>query len=105
MESITNTATTAANPTTAPGVSVTLCSPALAASGFTDEKNRPMQAVFSCLACGEALNADLNAALVIRDRGVAQLGPGTQGDWTKQADTVPTEPSRGDVNLQTALFR
>ena len=56
--------------------------------GFTDKKNRPSQAVFSCLACGETLNADLNAALVIRGRGVAQIGPGTQGDWTKQTDTV-----------------
>ena len=73
--------------------------------GFTDKANRPSQAVFSCRACGETLNADLNAALVIRGRGVAQLGPGTQGDWTKQTDTVPTEPSRGNVNLQTALLR
>ena len=71
--------------------------------GFTDEKNRPSQAVFSCLSCGETLNADLNAALVIRDRGVAEIGPGTQGDWTKQTDTVSTKPSRGDVNLQAAL--
>lgn len=71
--------------------------------GFTDKENRTSQAVFSCRECGETLNADLNAALVIRDRGVAQIGPGTQGDWTKQTDAVPTELSRGNVNLQTAV--
>lgn len=71
--------------------------------GFTDKANRPSQAVFSCLACGETLNADLNAALVIRDRGVARLGPGTQGDWTKLTDTVHTELSGGNVNLQAAV--
>ena len=73
--------------------------------GFTDKANRPTQAVFSCLACGETLNADLNAALVICGRGLAQLGPGTQGDWTKQTDTVSTKPSRGDVNLQASSLR
>ena len=73
--------------------------------GFTDNGNRPSQAVFSCLACGETLNADLNAALVIRDRGIAKIGPGTQGDWTTLADAVSTEPGRGDVNLQAALLR
>lgn len=61
--------------------------------GFTDKDNRPSQAVFSCRSCGETLNADLNAARVIRCRGLAQLGPGTQGDWTKQTDTVSDKES------------
>lgn len=69
--------------------------------GFTDRANRPSQAVFSCLACGETLNADLNAALVIRGRGVAQLGPGTQGDWTKQTDTVSDKETEQEQRQPT----
>ena len=44
-----------------------------AACGVIDARSRPSQAVFSCVACGHADNADLNAARNIRRRGLAHL--------------------------------
>ncbi len=41
--------------------------------GYVDKGNRLTQAVFRCLHCGHQNNADLNASLVLRDRGVRQL--------------------------------
>lgn len=41
--------------------------------GYIDKKNRPDQATFSCLACGHAENADLNAARNIKLRAEAAL--------------------------------
>lgn len=38
--------------------------------GHVDRRNRPSQAVFRCVACGHEENADLNAAKVIRKRGI-----------------------------------
>lgn len=39
-----------------------------AACGFTSPHNRPSQAEFHCLACGNRANADINAAKVIQSR-------------------------------------
>ena len=41
--------------------------------GHTHPDNRPSQAVFVCQRCGFRSNADHNASLVIRDRGVALI--------------------------------
>lgn len=38
--------------------------------GHTEKSNRKSQAVFSCVACGHEANADVDAAKVIRDRGL-----------------------------------
>ncbi|MBN2428341.1 MAG: transposase [Deltaproteobacteria bacterium] len=43
------------------------------ACGHTHPGNRPSQAAFVCLCCGHVENADLNAAKVIRQRGVTRL--------------------------------
>jgi putative transposase len=53
------------------GVPVRLVHPAYTSQGcsscgYIDRKNRPNQPTFSCLACGHAENADLNAAKTIR---------------------------------------
>lgn len=40
------------------------------ACGHCDKGNRKSQAEFSCLACGHTINADLNAALNLRVRGL-----------------------------------
>jgi len=41
--------------------------------GHTAKGNRPSQAVFSCLACGYAQNADVNAAKNILTAGLAEM--------------------------------
>ena len=43
------------------------------ACGHTEEANRPDQATFLCQRCGFADNADLNAAKIIRKRGLALI--------------------------------
>ncbi len=44
--------------------------------GFTHQDNRPAQAEFICQDCGFACNADLNASLVIKKRGVRAVFDG-----------------------------
>ena len=41
--------------------------------GHTAPENRPSQAQFCCVACGHADNADVNAARVLKKRGIALL--------------------------------
>lgn len=41
--------------------------------GHTAPENRPSQSVFCCVACGHAGNADVNAARVLKKRGIALL--------------------------------
>ena len=41
--------------------------------GFTHKDNRPSQAEFICRDCGFVCNADLNASLVIKKRGVTMV--------------------------------
>ncbi len=49
-----------------------------AVCGHTAPQNRPSQAQFCCTACGHQANADINAAQVIRQRGIAQLRQGLE---------------------------
>lgn len=44
-----------------------------AVCGYTHEGNRPTQAEFTCLRCGHEDNADHNAAIVIKQRGIRVL--------------------------------
>jgi putative transposase len=44
-----------------------------AVCGYTHEGNRPTQAEFTCLRCGHEDNADHNAAIVIKQRGIKAL--------------------------------
>lgn len=55
------------------GVSPQWSSQECAACGHTAAENRPRQAEFACVACGHADNADVNAARVLKARGIAQL--------------------------------
>lgn len=60
------------------GVPVRLIDPAYTSQGcsscgYIDRKNRPSQSTFSCLACGHAENADINAAKTIRSLARSQL--------------------------------
>lgn len=60
------------------GVEVRLINPAYtsqecSACGNIDSKNRKDQSTFVCRKCGHSQNADLNAAKVIRNRGICQL--------------------------------
>jgi len=61
------------------------------ACGFIHPDNRPDQATFHCLACGSAENADVNAAKVIKKRGIALIRTaGTAGS----ARRGPARPGR-----------
>ncbi len=56
--------------------------------GYTDKANRPAQSVFSCLACGFKVNADINAASVIAGRGKVNCPNAPRvasGDFQSQA--------------------
>ena len=44
------------------------------ACGYCDKANRPSQATFRCLACGLAMNADVNAALNLKARAEQSCG-------------------------------
>jgi putative transposase len=44
------------------------------ACGCIDKKNRTNQATFSCVSCGHAANADINAAINIRSRALMAQG-------------------------------
>ena len=41
--------------------------------GYIDKFNRKTQSIFSCVRCGHTINADLNAAMVISNRGRAAI--------------------------------
>lgn len=48
-------------------------SKACSCCGYIDDRNRPDQATFSCISCGHAESADLNAARNIRLRARAAV--------------------------------
>ncbi|MCA1635532.1 MAG: transposase [Acidobacteria bacterium] len=48
--------------------------------GYTDKKNRPSQDKFLCQNCGHSANADFNAALNLRVRGVSFAQTSTSVD-------------------------
>lgn len=56
--------------------------------GHTAAENRKSQAVFACTGCGHTANADLNAARVIEQRGLAAL-PGVARAHTYRGGTRP----------------
>jgi putative transposase len=53
--------------------------------GFTHTDNRPDQETFLCQRCGHADNADLNAAKVIRKRGIALIISAGSADSARRA--------------------
>ena len=59
-----------------------------AACGFTHSDNRLSQSRFVCQRCAHTDNADHNAALVIRDRGVSMIQSGAQAPKEKKRVSV-----------------
>lgn len=53
--------------------------------GNVDEENRPDQATFRCTVCAYERNADLNAAVNIRDRGLAVIAAGKPAAKVKKS--------------------
>jgi putative transposase len=80
-----------------------------AACGHVDAKNRETQAVFRCRHCGHEAHADLNAALVLRQRGAAVItatdtehlsvaAPGATGPRYQGAPSVPASRAASNAN-------
>jgi len=64
----------------------------------TDALNRPDQETFLCLRCGHGSNADLNAAKVIRKRGIALILTAGMAGRARSGSARPNRPQgRGDV--------
>ncbi len=94
----------------------TLCVPAPGTSitcpecGYTNKANRASRSVFICVACGHKAHADINAAIIIRERGIKlALAGGTpvaalQGN-NLDPDSSGAEPEhqgrRGSGNQET----
>lgn len=53
-----------------------------------DPDNRPDQATFKCVKCGHQKNADINAAIVIKQRGIEQLEREKLKSTTKKQPVV-----------------
>ena len=53
--------------------------------GYKDKDNRKSQSNFTCIQCGHTDNADVNAALNIRDRGIKVLKYGDSVKYGKVA--------------------
>lgn len=66
-------AAAATTPTVVVAVNPANTSRQCSSCGHTAKANRKNQADFACVACNHADNADVNAATVIRQRGIAQL--------------------------------
>jgi putative transposase len=62
------------------------------ACGYTDPANRPDQETFLCQRCGHADNADLNAAKVIRKRGIALILSAGTADSAREGQARPGRP-------------
>src|SRR5437868_3993069 len=54
--------------------------------GYIHPDNRQTQAKFVCQSCGHSENADLNAAQVLRKRGVKTILSTASDDWEIQSD-------------------
>lgn len=71
--------------------------------GHADKQNRPSQAVFQCVSCGHEENADVNAAKVIRKRGIVlaaghaatACGEDVRPPRKRRRTSVKQEPSEG----------
>jgi len=64
----------------------------------TDALNRPDQETFLCLRCGHGSNADLNAAKVIRKRGIALILTAGMAGSARTGSARPNRPQgRGAV--------
>jgi putative transposase len=71
--------------------------------GHVDKRNRISQAVFQCVACGHEENADVNAAKVIRLRGIEMAaghaatacGEDVRPPRKRRRTSVKQEPSEG----------
>ena len=66
--------------------------------GHTEAANRPDQETFLCQRCGHADNADLNAAKVIKKRGIALILSAGTADSAREGQARPGRPKgRGVV--------
>lgn len=71
-----------------------------AACGYVASASRKSQAVFRCVSCGHEAHADINAAIVVRQRAVNQPPDGRGSDcvsprkWPRQPLGVPHEHYR-----------
>lgn len=59
-----------------------------AACGHTHPQNRKTQSHFECLSCGHVENADMNAAEVLRHRGVASLLSYAPENWEMSSEHI-----------------
>ncbi len=69
--------------------------------GYTDSKNRPTQALFSCLKCNHTENADDNASKVLKKRGVVLALSKTFAKGAKKAKRIAVrkQPARDTASL------
>lgn len=66
--------------------------------GHTTPNNRQTQALFACVACGHAANADTNAARVLKGRFLSQLNAGTFALKAKTAKKIAPRRNKREAD-------
>ena len=69
--------------------------------GYRDSRNRESQAVFECKRCHTRMNADLNAASNILERGLSHLIGLDEAGHAETESDAPTAYSGGDASTMT----
>ena len=69
--------------------------------GYRDSRNRESQAVFECKRCHARMNADLNAASNILERGLSHLIGLDEAEHARTESDVPTAYSSRDASNMT----
>ena len=69
--------------------------------GYRAKENRESQAVFECKRCHVRMNADLNAASNILERGLSHLIGLDEAEHAETESDAPTAYSGGDASTMT----